>query len=103
MTPTGSSQPPPALTWVSAYVLKAELPHSRTCTVTVEIQRRTGGAWRTVRKMRLTDSVKSTGLVSASEARFRLAVPKRAVLRAVLPFAEARPCYVRSFSKVVRA
>ena len=70
---------------------------------TVEIQRRTGGAWRTVRKMRLTDSVKSTGLVSASEARFRLAVPKGAVLRAVLPFAEARPCYVRSFSKVVRA
>jgi len=70
---------------------------------TVEIQRRTGGAWRTVRKMRLTDSVKSTGFVSASEARFRLAVPKGAVLRAVLPFAEARPCYVRSFSKVVRA
>jgi hypothetical protein len=70
---------------------------------TVEIQRRTGGAWRTVRKMRLTDSVKSTGLVSASEARFRLAAPKGAVLRAVLPLAEARPCYVRSFSKVVRA
>lgn len=69
----------------------------------VEIQRRSGSTWRTVRKVRLTDSVKSTGLVSASEARFRLAVQKGAVLRAVLPLAEASPCYVRSVSKVVRA
>lgn len=69
----------------------------------VEIQRRSGSAWHTVRKVRLTDSVKSTGLVSASEARFRLAVPKGTVLRAVLPLAEASPCYVRSVSKVVRA
>jgi hypothetical protein len=69
----------------------------------VEIQRRSGSTWRTVRKVRLTDSVRSTGLVSASEARFRLAVPKRTLLRAVLPLAEARPCYVRSVSKVVRA
>jgi hypothetical protein len=69
----------------------------------VEIQRRSGGAWRTVRKVRLTDSVNSTGIVSSSEARFRLAVPKGTQLRAVLPLAEARPCYVRSVSKVVRA
>lgn len=69
----------------------------------VEIQRRSGGAWRTVRKVRLTDSVNSTGVVSSSEARFRLAVPKGTLLRAVLPLAEARPCYVRSVSKVVRA
>lgn len=69
----------------------------------VEIQRRSGSAWRTMRKVRLTDSVKSTGLVSASEARFRLAVPTGTVLRAVLPLAEANPCYVRSVSKVVRA
>jgi hypothetical protein len=69
----------------------------------VEIQRRWDSAWRTLRKVKLTDSVKSTGLVSASEARFRLAVPKGALLRAVLPLAEAKPCYVRSVSKVVRA
>lgn len=69
----------------------------------VEIQRRSGGAWRTVRKVRLTDSVNSTGIVSASEARFRLAVPKGTLLRAVLPLAEARPCYVRSVSRTVRA
>jgi hypothetical protein len=69
----------------------------------VEIQRRSGGTWRTVRKVRLTDSVNSTGIVSSSEARFHLAVPKGTLLRAVLPLAEARPCYVRSVSKVVRA
>ena len=68
----------------------------------VEIQRRSGGAWRTVRKVRLTDSVDSTGLVSASEARFRLAVPRGTLLRAVLPLAEALPCYVRSVSQVMR-
>lgn len=69
----------------------------------VEVQRRSGSTWRTIRKVRLTDSVKSTGQVSASEARFGLAVPKGTVLRAVLPAAEASPCYVRSVSKVVRA
>jgi hypothetical protein len=53
--------------------------------------------------VRLTDSMRSTGLVSVSEARFRLAVPKRTLLRAVLPLAQARPCYVRSVSKVVKA
>jgi hypothetical protein len=69
----------------------------------VEIQRRSGSTWRTVRMVRLTDSMRSTGLVSVSEARFRLAVPKRTLLRAVLPLAQARPCYVRSVSKVVKA
>jgi hypothetical protein len=69
----------------------------------VEIQRRSGSTWRTVRRMRLTDSVKSTGVVSASEARFRLAVPRGTLLRAVLSSAQAGPCYVRSVSKVVKA
>lgn len=69
----------------------------------VEIQRRSGSTWRTVRNVRLTDSVKSTGVVSVSEARFRLAAPKGTLLRAVLPLSGARPCYVRSVSRVVRA
>jgi|RhiMetdeSRZDD1v2_1073273.scaffolds.fasta_scaffold243860_4 hypothetical protein len=69
---------------------------------TVEIQRRQAGSWRTVREVRLTDSVKSTGLVSASEARFALAVPRGTPLRAVLAAAQAAPCYVRSVSRVVR-
>jgi hypothetical protein len=70
---------------------------------TVEIQRRSGGRWRTVKTVRLTVSVSSTGTVSASEATFRLAVPRGAQLRAVLPRAQARPCYVESVSSVVRA
>ena len=69
----------------------------------VEIQRRAGGSWRTVRKVRLTDSVSSTGVVSASEATFRLPVPRGTQLRALLPPAQAKPCYVQSVSKVVRA
>jgi hypothetical protein len=68
-----------------------------------EIQRRQGGVWRTVRSVRLTDSVRSTGQVSASEARFRVSAPKGTLLRARLPLAEARPCYVESVSRVVRA
>jgi hypothetical protein len=69
----------------------------------VEIQRRTGGSWRTVRTIRLTDSVSSTGVVSASEATFRLPVPGGTLLRALLPLSQAKPCYVQSVSKVVRA
>lgn len=70
----------------------------------VEIQRRRQGAlWRTIKTVVLTDSVRSTGVVSASEATFRLAAPKGTQLRAVLPSHEARPCYVRSMSRTVRA
>ena len=42
----------------------------------VQIQRRQDGAWRTVRNVVLRDSVATTGVVSFSEARFRLAVPR---------------------------
>lgn len=69
----------------------------------VEVQRRVGGTWQTVRTLRLTDSVRSTGQVSASEARFRLSVPKGALLRARLPLSGARPCYVESVSRLVRS
>jgi len=69
----------------------------------VEIQRRERSGWRTVRMLRLTDSVDSTGTVSANQTTFRLAVPRRTQLRAVLPAGQAAPCYVRSVSRVVRA
>jgi hypothetical protein len=69
----------------------------------VEIQQRRQGTWRTVRTVALTDSVGSTGIVSASEATVRLSVPKGTRLRAVLPSGQAKPCYVRSVSKVVVA
>ena len=68
----------------------------------VLIQRRPGGSWRNVRRVVLTDSVRSTGTVSVSQARFGLAVPKGTVLRAFLPAAQARPCYVASISRTVR-
>jgi hypothetical protein len=68
----------------------------------VEIQRRQGGRWRTVRTVVLTDSVRSSGMVSASEASFRLAVPKGTLLRAVLSARQSRPCYVQSASRALR-
>jgi hypothetical protein len=69
----------------------------------VVVQRRTRGGWETVRRLVLSDSVESTGTVSASQATFRLAVPRGTTLRALLPAAEAGPCYVESVSKTVRA
>jgi hypothetical protein len=69
----------------------------------VEIQRRQGGSWRAARTVVLTDSVRSTGVVSASEATFRLAVPRGTQLRARVPLTEAQPCYVESVSRVLRA
>jgi hypothetical protein len=68
----------------------------------VQIERRQGGSWRVLRTVRLTDSVKSTGTVSASEATFRLSVPPGTQLRAVLPAAQAGPCYAQSVSKALR-
>jgi hypothetical protein len=69
----------------------------------VQIQRRQGGSWRTVRSVRLTDSLSSTGVVSVSAATFRLAVPRGTSLRAFLPAAQAKPCYVASTSRPIRA
>ena len=70
---------------------------------TVEIQRRRGGSWRTVRTIRLTDSASSTGTVSVSTATFRLAVRPGTFLRAFLPTAQAAPCYTASASRPIRA
>ncbi len=68
----------------------------------VQIQRRVGSRWQTAKQIVLVDSVSSTGVVSASEATFRLAAPKGTVLRAVLPADQAKPCYVASTSRVLR-
>jgi hypothetical protein len=68
----------------------------------VLIQRRQGGSWRNARRVVLTESVRSTGTVSVSQARFGLAVPKGTVLRAFLPAAQAGPCYAASISRTVR-
>jgi hypothetical protein len=70
---------------------------------TVEIQRRRGSSWRTVKTVRLTDSASSTGVVSVSTATFRLTVPKGTALRAFLPASQAAPCYIASTSRPIRA
>lgn len=69
----------------------------------VVVQRRLGAGWETIRRVRLTDSVRSTGTVSVSQAQVELAVPRGAVLRALLPADQAGPCYVESPSRTVRA
>ncbi|CAN5181175.1 hypothetical protein BH09ACT13_BH09ACT13_03540 [soil metagenome] len=68
----------------------------------VQIQRRQGGSWRTVKTVLLSDSVSSSGVVSFSRATFRLPLPKGALLRALLPSSQAKPCYVSSVSRTVR-
>jgi hypothetical protein len=69
----------------------------------VQIQRRQGGSWRTIRTVRLTESASSTGVVSVSTADVRLAVARGTMLRAFLPAAQAKPCYVASTSRPIRA
>jgi hypothetical protein len=69
----------------------------------VVIQRRRVGGWETLRRVGLVDSPASPGTVSASQATFRLSVPRGTVVRAVLPAVQAGPCYVESFSRAIRA
>jgi hypothetical protein len=69
----------------------------------VLIQRRRIGRWETLRHVRLVDSADNPGTVSASQATFRLSVPRGTVLRAVLPAEQAGPCYVESFSGSIQA
>jgi hypothetical protein len=63
--------------------------------------------WILVRTVLLTESQSSrnyggSSLIVASES-FRPAVPKGTTLRAVLPLAAAKPCYLAGYSKLVRA
>jgi hypothetical protein len=62
--------------------------------------------WILVRTVLLTESQSSrnyggSSLIVASEP-FRPSVPKGTTLRAVLPLASARPCYLAGYSKLVR-
>jgi hypothetical protein len=69
----------------------------------VEIQRRVGGRWTRVRTVTLTETYASPGNSGVwTDADFRLAVPAGTVLRAVLPAAQARPCYLGTASNPVR-
>ncbi len=60
--------------------------------------------WRVVRWVTLTETTAPPGATYASSsARFRAAVPPRSQVRAVLPRAQALPCYLPGVSKQVTA
>jgi hypothetical protein len=74
----------------------------------VTLQRRSGGAWKTVRQILLTEQRAEvpgtvfTGRVVTS-ARFRARFPRGTPLRAILPISQARPCYLAGVSDTERA
>jgi hypothetical protein len=69
----------------------------------VLIQRRTGGSWTAVKTVVLTETAAppGTGMIWTYEE-FALTVPRGSVLRAQLPRAQARPCFLPATSPTVR-
>lgn len=69
----------------------------------VLLQRRTSGAWKTVRKIVLTEQIAVTGFGAVrTGAVLRARVPRGSLVRAVLPRSQAAPCYLAGVSKEVR-
>lgn len=67
------------------------------------IQRRSGGRWKTIKTVVLSDSSAPPGSpIVWSTAKFRLKVPRGSVLRAVLPRSQVRPCYLAGVSRTLR-
>jgi hypothetical protein len=66
------------------------------------IQRRRGGAWRTIRSIVLTEQEAAGQGFVWSSTEFRLSVPRRTSLRAVFPLSQARPCYLAGVSNTFR-
>jgi hypothetical protein len=59
--------------------------------------------WKLVRWVSLTETNAPAGATFANtSARFRAPVPKSSLVRAVLPRAQARPCYLAGYSKQFR-
>ena len=68
----------------------------------MQIQRRQGGRWRTVRTVSLSDSGAAPGSPYVwSTATFVLKVPRGSVLRAMLPLAQAKPCFLAGTSRTL--
>lgn len=69
----------------------------------VLVQRRTGGSWKTLKTVVLTETHAPPGTGTTwTEAEFRLSVPRGSILRAQLPLSQARPCFLPSTSATVR-
>jgi hypothetical protein len=58
------------------------------------------GVWRTIRRLRLTDSSGHGGAIATRQ--FRPAVPRGTLIRAVFPLSQARPCYLPGYSQTWR-
>lgn len=71
----------------------------------VQLQRLVRGrGWVAMRTLRLEDSGAAPGsaFVWSSSDPFPVRLPKGTTLRAVLPAAQARPCYLAGYSKLIR-
>jgi hypothetical protein len=69
----------------------------------VEIQQRVGSRWRALKTAFLTETFTSPGQSGVwTEGGFTLSVPEGSIVRAVLPAAQARPCYLPGSSNTVR-
>ena len=62
-------------------------------------------AWRLVKTVLLAETQAEPGdpLIWSHTDHLKLAVAKEMTLRAVLPLAEAKPCYLAGYSVVIRA
>ena len=69
----------------------------------LQVQRRVGSRWTTVRTVTLTDTVAHLGGSSWTEVEFRMRMPRGTVLRASLRADQAKPCYLAATSDTIRA
>lgn len=70
---------------------------------TVTIERRVGRKWVSVRRVVLTETASAPGQPYVfTYEKFRMTIPKGSLLRAVLPPAQAKPCYLGTISDPVR-
>lgn len=67
-----------------------------------QVQRRSGGRWRTIKTVVLSDSGAPPGSpIIWSTGEFALKVPRGSILRAVLHRSQVRPCYLAGVSRTV--
>ena len=59
------------------------------------------GRWVFVKRVVLTESG-GGGTMSWTSAKFRAKLPRRTLIRAVLPLSQARPCYMAGYSNLFR-
>lgn len=71
--------------------------------VYVQRYNRRVGTWTNVRAVLLTETLGHPGSgESVAAATFRMTLPKGMLVRALLPLAQARPCFVPGVSKIAR-